>query len=344
MSTSDGLSDIDKKHGDPRVLANLRTMRHSTPHWAVWACLIWLSLSVVSAISFDLDAKDVGTEVSIEARGTKPFMLRIMPLGASITQGYKSADGNGYRKWLRQQLRYAGWEVDMVGSRKTGSMRDNDHEGHVGFRIDQVAKVAKKTLPQKPNLILINAGTNDGLQDYKVDTAGERMDSLLTELYDAIPGTTIILSTLIPNGKKPVLVSEISQQYRDLVAKRRAQNDSLVLAEMSTFIKSTQLVDGIHPTADGYEEMAAVWWAAIQEAENEGLLKAPTSTSTSNGTISKSREKALDDSTGDPDLPAYTAPAQPTGSSYGIRQAGQIDCLFLTMQVVLFSSVFALLA
>jgi hypothetical protein len=159
------------------------------------------------------------------------------------------------------------------------------------------------------------------------------MDSLLTELYDAIPGTTIILSTLIPNEKKPNLVADISQQYRDLVAKRRAQNDSLVLAEMSTFIKSNQLVDKIHPTAAGYEEMASVWWAAIQVAENEALLKAPASTSMNNGTITKAREKALDDSTDDPNLPAYTAPAQPT--SGGLPQADQLHRLFLAVQVLL---------
>lgn len=158
------------------------------------------------------------------------------------------------------------------------------------------------------------------------------MDSLLTELYEAIPDTTIILSTLIPNNKKPNLVADISQQYRDLAAKRRAQNDSLVLAEMSTFIKSNQLVDKIHPTAAGYEEMASVWWAAIQVAESEGLLKAPASTSMNNGTMSKAREKALDDSTGDPDLPAYTAPAQPKAS--GSPQMNTLGHLFLAIQVL----------
>ena len=183
-----------------------------------------------------------------------------------------------------------------------------------------------------------SAGTNDGLQNYKVDTTGERMDSLLTELYDAVPGTTIILSTLIPNGKKPVPISAISHQFRELVAKRRAQNDSIILAEMSTFIKSNQLVDKIHPTATGYEEMASVWWAAIQEAEKEGFFTAPASTSTSNGTISKAREKALDDSTGDPSLPAYTAPAQPTETSDGLRLAGQVSCLHWITQMVLCKS------
>lgn len=164
---------------------------------------------------------------------------------------------------------------------------------------------------------MISVGTNDAMQHYQVDTAGERMDCLLTELYDAVPDTTIILSTLIPNGKEPVHVWNINQQYRHLAARRRAQNESLVLAEMGTFIKSTQLVDMIHPTAIGYKRMSSVWWAAIQDAESEGFLKAPASITASNNPI-KNFHETLDDSTDDPSLPAYTAPTalvQLTGTS-----------------------------
>jgi hypothetical protein len=53
------------------------------------------------------------------------FFLRIMPLGASITQGVFSSDQTGYRKSLRQQLRFDGWQVNMAGSRHNGSMTDN---------------------------------------------------------------------------------------------------------------------------------------------------------------------------------------------------------------------------
>lgn len=52
-------------------------------------------------------------------------LVRAMPLGASITYGYKSTDGNGYRKDLRDKLRKAGYPVNMVGSRKSGTMKDN---------------------------------------------------------------------------------------------------------------------------------------------------------------------------------------------------------------------------
>ncbi|KAK4869285.1 hypothetical protein LT330_006285 [Penicillium expansum] len=289
-------------------------MRQSTPIlWVVQACLLWLTLVSASPTISNDNMEFADPDVpALQARDTKPFALRILPLGASITRGYKSKDGNGYRKWLRQQLRYAGWDVDMVGTMKSGTMHDNDHDGHIGWRIDQIASHAKLIIPQQPNLILINAGTNDALQNYQVKTAGKRMDSLLTYLFDNIPDTTIILSTLTFNGKKPQLGTDISTQYLKLAAERRARNESLVIADMSTFIQWNQLVDNIHPTAAGYEEMASVWWAAIQEAEKEGLLKAPNPTSTGTAAISKAREKLLDDSTADPSLPAYTAPPQPT--------------------------------
>ena len=51
--------------------------------------------------------------------------LRVLPLGASITWGVNSATGNGYRKPLKDQLQSHGWEVDMVGSQKHGTMKDN---------------------------------------------------------------------------------------------------------------------------------------------------------------------------------------------------------------------------
>jgi hypothetical protein len=158
-------------------------MRQSTPIlWVVQACLIWLTLVSASPTVISHDSlMSSDPEVSaLQPRDTKPFPLRVLPLGASITMGYKSADGNGYRKWLRQQLRYAGWDVDMVGTTKSGTMHDNvsysilalsyfgriyfdssqDHDGHIGWRIDQIASHAKEIIPQQPNVILIKWVSN----------------------------------------------------------------------------------------------------------------------------------------------------------------------------------------
>lgn len=68
------------------------------------------------------DNADQGAKVR---RITKNNYLRILPLGASITQGVDSSTGNGYRKPLRDKLRSQGWLVNMVGSKRDGSMVDN---------------------------------------------------------------------------------------------------------------------------------------------------------------------------------------------------------------------------
>ncbi|KAH8697956.1 SGNH hydrolase-type esterase domain-containing protein [Talaromyces proteolyticus] len=216
---------------------------------------------------------------SLDSRdAVKPFALRTMPLGASITWGYKSPDGNGYREQLRNNMTAAGWEVNMVGSMHHGTMQDDDNEGHVGFRVDQIAEKAELTIPQKPNLILINAGTNDALQHHNVSTTGERMDQLLDRLYEAIPNTTVVLSTLLPNKRVPISAANISAQYRDIVDRRQKANQRIVLADMSqggNALSKSELVDNTHPNEAGYTKMAEIWWGAIQEAESKGYLSAP---------------------------------------------------------------------
>ncbi|KAL4894245.1 SGNH hydrolase-type esterase domain-containing protein [Aspergillus ambiguus] len=284
--------------------------------------LLLLTAAAVLALGHSVSPEESFTIVKrasgLKSRDMKPFSLRIMPLGASITEGYGSTDGNGYREYLWRQLRYKGWEVDMVGNKQNGNMEDNDHEGHYGFRIDQISAVANKSFHYQPNLILINVGTNDALQDYNINTAGKRVDSLIEKLFGAIPGTTIILSTLLPNTHQQTRVDVINKQYRKLAVQRRKDGDNVVLAEMSHFIKPDQLVDGIHPTDVGYKEMAAVWWASIEAVDEEGMLQRPNDIDILiTGNVSSKQTTTVNIS--NPDLPYYSAIPQPL-SNYGRRK------------------------
>lgn len=89
---------------------------------AALACFQPTSARPQNAIEYpaSLDGHDLD-------RRAGSFYLRILPLGASITFGKddtKSSTGNGYRKFLRDQLRYDGWQVNMVGTLSHGTMRD----------------------------------------------------------------------------------------------------------------------------------------------------------------------------------------------------------------------------
>ncbi|KAF4769432.1 hypothetical protein HAV15_008621 [Penicillium sp. str.  len=204
-------------------------------------------------------------------------VLRLMPLGGSVTRGVGSSDGAGYREPLLQMLRLYGVNSRMVGSRKDGPMPNNNHEGWRGFRIDQVEGKARKSVEYlSPNVFLVNAGSNDCLQTFNIPEAGNRMGDMLDYLWLASPQSTILLSTLLPNAHKEVnsTVIRVNDQFRALAQQKATEQKKIVLVEMDTpdgpDVQS--FVDGIHPDDNGYYKMAILWLRGIQEAIQKGFI------------------------------------------------------------------------
>lgn len=76
-----------------------------------WNASFPLSEGIKSSPTYNSGATG-SDEVDLSRRAAQDFWLRVMPLGASITEGIHSSDGNGYRKWIREQLRWEGWQVN----------------------------------------------------------------------------------------------------------------------------------------------------------------------------------------------------------------------------------------
>jgi lysophospholipase L1-like esterase len=220
--------------------------------------------------------------------------LRIMPLGASITDGQRG-DGqttndvshNGYRKALRDQLRSRGYNVNMIGCVSSGQMRDKQHEGHRGFLISEVASKVSCAINQKPNLVLINAGTNDAVRSDQnggltfAQGAQGRMKTMIDEILTQVEDVTVILSTLLPNGNAAAnnYVNTINAGYRSLVSSYQSAGKKVQLADMNTgWITQSELPDGTHPTDAGYKKMAAIWDNAFVAATNKNWIKNPITT------------------------------------------------------------------
>ncbi|KAK3366410.1 SGNH hydrolase-type esterase domain-containing protein [Podospora didyma] len=206
--------------------------------------------------------------------------LRILPLGASITWGQGSSDGNGYRGVLRTRLTAAGIPADMVGSRQHGTMRDNDVEGWPGFRIEQVHEVGEVAASAfLPNVVLVHAGTNDAVQNMNVSSAGDRMKALLNSVYVSSPNTVIILGTLVVNRNSRVneLGLEISRQFVSLAKELSAEGRRLVVVDMQSDLGPTwdDMDDDTHPNDAGYQKMAGIWHAGLLQASDQGWLQVP---------------------------------------------------------------------
>lgn len=195
--------------------------------------------------------------------------LSLMPLGGSVTYGVGSSHGNGYRQFLRDLLLADGFQVCFVGSRRSGSMSNNDNEGWRGYRLDQIDQRARRSVPTLlPNVFTINAGSNDCIQDYQLGHFVQRMDDMLEHLWQTVPTSTVILSTLLVNADREVnsRVSLVNDHIRDLVSTKAGEHKNIALADMRTAEgpQLRDLVDGTHPNDEGYKKMAVIWFNAIR--------------------------------------------------------------------------------
>ncbi|KAF7326059.1 Lipolytic enzyme [Mycena kentingensis (nom. inval.)] len=225
------------------------------------------------------------------AAGFSGQRLRIMPLGASITFGVASTNGNGYREPLYNLLIADGNEVQMVGSQVNGTMESPWSEGYPGFVIKQVLDKSNAAMPvQNPNIVTILVGTNDMLQDADVGNAPARLTTLIQSVLDAPAMTLVVVSTIPPtaNAATNARVNAYNAAIPGVVDKFIAAGRSVVFVDCHAAVPVGDLADGVHPVDAGYERMGRVFYDGIQAAFAKGWVFAvqgadPIDGSTGNG-------------------------------------------------------------
>ena len=124
--------------------------------------------------------------------------VRIMPLGDSITDGFGSSKGSGYRYSLYHALADAGYAIEFVGGLMNGPYDyDRDHEGHSGYTaqqiLDNIYLDGENWLGSNPaDVIILHIGTNDISQgSQNVNTVAAILDKI--DQYEADTGTTVVV-------------------------------------------------------------------------------------------------------------------------------------------------------
>ncbi|MZD10047.1 SGNH hydrolase [Streptomyces sp. SID5785] len=191
--------------------------------------------------------------------------VRVMPLGDSLTDGFTPYPG-GYRVGLWQRLTADGHTVDFVGSQSNGpaELGDHDHEGHSGWRIDQLdANIDAWFPPADPRTVLLLIGTNDLNQNHDIAHAPDRLARLIDHIRAAAPRCELLVAT-VPPQSNATLESRVRAYNAAIPQVVAAKGPQTHLVAMYDALTTADLADGIHPTQAGYAKMAAVWYEALR--------------------------------------------------------------------------------
>jgi lysophospholipase L1-like esterase len=211
----------------------------------------------------------VSALVATSANGQEPAVVRIMPLGDSITESF---DGQAsYRYFLWHQLVGRGYAVDFVGSMEgvfNGTPLypdfDQDHEGHCGWTAaDVLVEVGTWASSAEPDVVLVHLGTNDVAQ-------GRTAEDIVADLggiVDVIRGHNLqatVLLAQIAAASDPE-TEGLNAQIADLAAAKHTDESPVKVVDQWTgFSIIDDSYDGVHPNEQGEQKIAEAWYAALQ--------------------------------------------------------------------------------
>lgn len=258
-----------------------------------------------------------GTFISADDKQADDDILKIMCIGDSITDGY-GTEGS-YRKFLYHNLTSNGYKIDMVGMKDGGYTPsytdedtgetftyDNENAGYSGYTIQnyngrsgiyETIKNADAVKSNLPDIVILQIGTNDVIDNHELNDAGNRLSVLVNYILDNLSYGSQLYVTTIPDldpnrsdvyswfgnyrhssdwqtqyddstAEKNVhkAVSSYNETVKETISKLSLAHTNLHFANVNSAITDVkmQLKDGVHPNNTGYKLMGNYWTEIIE--------------------------------------------------------------------------------
>jgi lysophospholipase L1-like esterase len=188
-------------------------------------------------------------------------------MGDSITDGVPVA--GGYRDPLYTLLNARGDSFTFIGSAaniatatltSAGQTRHEGHSGYViaagGGRTGLDENLAGWIGPgaESPDRILLMIGSNDINIAYDMANAPARLSTLITHIHGYRPGVKLYVASIIPMSGHESDVRVFNTAIPGIVASHKTLGQDVVYVPMYESLNiNTDLADGLHPNALGYQ-------------------------------------------------------------------------------------------
>jgi acyl-CoA thioesterase-1 len=174
----------------------------------------------------------------------------IVAFGDSLTAGFGVGPGLSYPDFLQKELDAAGYSYRVVNEGISG---DTTSGG--------VARVSL-VLSQKPSIVILALGANDGLRGIPVARTRENLDQMMAEITQA--GARILLAGItLPRNYGPDYIGQFDRIYPELAGKHKTPLLPFLLEGVALNPK-LMLPDALHPNANGNRAVAANVMKAVR--------------------------------------------------------------------------------
>ncbi|HEY3415278.1 MAG TPA: GDSL-type esterase/lipase family protein [Armatimonadota bacterium] len=243
---------------------------------------------------------------SLTVQNSTQQVLKIMPLGDSLTLGVGSDTSYRYYLWKRlqqagyTQLDFVGSQHGIYGSHPLDNNWDEDHEGHNGWETGDFLGTPASPGPlvgsngwaatYGADIVLIELGSNDLGNGKTVQATINNLGTIIDFFrqvnpsvrialgnqtpvnmnYTSLPGITAFEQQFLTNIN--TALPAFNQQLSTLAQAKSTPASPVVLVDLFAALDpNTDLTDGEHPGDAGYAKLADAWYPVVVVLLNKHL-------------------------------------------------------------------------
>jgi acyl-CoA thioesterase-1 len=167
---------------------------------------------------------------------------RVVFLGDSLTAGYGVERDQAYPTIVAEMLKNDGLDIDAVNAGVSGDTTAGGLR-----RLDWLLK-------QKPDILVVGLGGNDGLRGVNLSDSEENLRQIITKTR-ASGAQVLLLGMMIPPNYGPDYTKQFAEIYPKLSKELNVPLVPFLLKDVGGEAKYNQR-DGIHPTPEGHKIVA----------------------------------------------------------------------------------------
>lgn len=181
-----------------------------------------------------------------------PAPRTVVFLGDSITAGYDLDPGQAFPALVQKKVDARGWNFRVINAGQSG-----DTTAGGLSRLEWLLK-------NRVDVMVLELGANDGVRGLPLENTKKNLQTIIDRTKERYPDAKIVIAGMkLPPNMGTEYGRRFENIFRELAKKNRAVLIPFILDGVAA-VPELNLPDGVHPTAQGHEVIAANVWKTLE--------------------------------------------------------------------------------